>query len=135
MDVLFLTDTHGSRGKLAASRNASHTFDSLPAGFRGFWSHMPAEVRDTGGVGIVVSEAFIQRVVGETGTLHWNPRIVPGRVACLTMSGPEGCLDLFVVYLQAGETANDRQERADAMNLLHDRMRPRHTTWTLVGGD
>ena len=108
IDVMFLTDTHGSRGKIAASAATSHTFDSLPAGYKGFWSHMPAEVRDTGGVGLVVSEAFLARVVGDSGQITWKPRILPGRVACLSLSGPEGCLDLYVTYLQAGETATER---------------------------
>ncbi len=69
---------------------------------------MPATVRDTGGVGIILSDAFVKRVAGDTGSVKWAPRIIPGRAGRLTLSGPEGNLDLYVAYLQSGETAEDR---------------------------
>ena len=62
VDVIMLTDTHGSRGKRAASRMITHALDSIPAGYTPYWGDMPAAVRDTGGVGILVSDAFLKRV-------------------------------------------------------------------------
>ena len=96
---------------------------------------MPPEVRDTGGVGLVVSDAFAQRVTGGTGKITWKPDLVPGRLASLQLAGPEGSLDLFVVYLQAGTEADDRQARLTVLDQLRAKMRPRHQTWTLVAGD
>ena len=76
MDVVFLTDTHGTRGKRLASSRDTHALDSLPAGYSGHWSDMPPDVRDTGGVGVIISDSFVKRVTGETGRVIWTPDIV-----------------------------------------------------------
>ena len=133
--MLFLTDTHGTRGKRAAGGGVSHALDSLPAGYTGYWGDMPSAVRDTGGVGIVVSDDFVRRVTGEGGRVTWTPGILQGRIASLSLAGPEGCLDLYVVYLQAGTEAEDRQARIAAMDQLRARLRPRSQAWSLVAGD
>ena len=89
----------------------------------------------------MVSDAFAQRVTGDTGRITWKPDLVQGRLASLQLTGPEGSLDLYVVYLQAGTEADDRQARLTVLDQLRAKMRPRHQTWTLVvpwnyrGGD
>ena len=135
MDAIFLTDTHGSVGKRAASLGTQHALDSIPRGYTGYWSDMAASVRDVGGVGILLSDEFARRVTGDSGSVRWEGDIDQGRAGRLTLTGPQGALDLYVVYMPAGETPDDRQARIALMDRLHARLRPGYQAWSILAGD
>ena len=96
---------------------------------------MAAAVRDTGGVGILLSDEFAKRVTGDSGSVQWEGDLDQGRAGRLTLTGPQGALDLYVVYMPAGETPDDRQARMALMDRLHARLRPGYQAWSILAGD
>ena len=82
------------------------------------------------GIGVLVSERFLckfEPIIGNKLT-----EIIPGRVGGLQLTGPEGCLDIWCVYLTPGGA---RAERTQQVRALISGMRPATQALTAVGGD
>ena len=61
-----------------------------------------------GGVGVVISRAFLDQVIGVGIEPVWEPDLIPGRLARMSLRGPQGQLDLYVVYVQAGDGPQEK---------------------------
>ena len=81
-DILCIQETHGQPGTDLAW--------APPSGIKAWWSHGSAR---RAGVAIWVKESFYKKFT----TWSWEEWI-PGRAARLSAQGPEGRLDIVVVY-------------------------------------
>ena len=90
-DFTGLQETHPTKKRVEVLR--------LPPRIKAFcWSH--GTTHQTG-IGLVVKKSFMDKI-NPIAPEDWN-EIVEGRVAALRLRGPDGSLDIFVVYLQSGE--------------------------------
>ena len=121
-DILGIAETHSNDGKILGR----HT----PHGFTPYWSHGTNAV---GGVGLLLSNSFLQNF-NPTTDKSWL-QIIDGRVARLRLEGTQGCLDVYVLYLQSGNDADDRQARKDAATTIAKHMAPATERLSLVMGD
>ena len=104
-DFLVITETHGNEGKCRGRR--------LPKGWSAFWSN---EVGGGAGVGIWIKNDFVSAVCGEEGGLDWVD-VLPGRAGVLRCWGPQGALQIGMVYLQTGDSGGPA-ERSSTMKLM-----------------
>jgi len=88
-DFLLITEAHVTDGEKAAFRG--------PAGTTAFWS---VGSSSRAGVGIILKDGFLSRF-NKPRPGDWE-EMVPGRAARLSLRGPEGNLDLYVLYFAAG---------------------------------
>ena len=86
-DVGFWTETHGTKDGNSAWRGV--------LGCKSWWS--PGPTTGVAGVGITVREQFLHRFT----SVRWEV-VLPGRSAILHLAGPDGSLDLVVVYFHTG---------------------------------
>ena len=121
-DMLVLTETHGNEGKCRARR--------LPHGVRAFWCD---GLEGEAGVGIWVKESFIEQVIGKKGGHDWV-KVVPGRAAVLRLWGPDGCLQIGMVYLQTGNSGG-REARSKTLRSLAQELDKGGKTLTVLIGD
>lgn len=124
-DFVLLQETHSVPG-------TTQTY-SPPAGSRYFASHLTKTV---GGVGILVKQSFLERFdpippEDDLTPFHWE-EIQPGRIACLHLRGPEGNLDLMVVYMQTGQA---KSARDTSRARVAQAVRPPHAALTIIAGD
>ena len=61
--------------------------------------------------------------------------IVPGRVACLRLSGKMGALHIFVAYLSAGSDTSKKAERLEQLDLLGEVVAGKDEELTIIAGD
>ncbi len=61
--------------------------------------------------------------------------ICEGRIGRLRLEGPQGCLDIFVLYLTTGNNAEAKDERAKQARLLARHIAPQSDRLSLVLGD
>jgi exonuclease III len=119
-DFTGLQETHSTKGRIEALR--------LPPGTNAFWSHGTTH---QAGIGLVVKTSFMDNF-NPVAPEDWN-EIVEGRVAALRLRGPDGSLDIFVVYLQSGEEGS--VERAAAIRKLAASIQERKSVLSVVLGD
>ena len=118
-DIVMLQETHATPGTLAAWQP--------PGSHRAF--HSCGSARQ-GGVAILVSYRLLDKfdpIPGEA----WR-ETEPGRVATLTLRGPEGNLDLTVVYLYTG---GHRRERHESRTKIAQHIKRRDQALTVIAGD
>lgn len=129
-DVVGLTEVHGDAGSVKGYL--------LPPGFRGYWALGSST---QGGVGLLISEAFLQQF--DESFTSWDI-LVPGRAAVLRLGGRHGRLDLFVNYFATGvnheigniaDRSEVKQQRAHMRRILEQQVHPREQVWTLMMGD
>ena len=53
----------------------------------------------------------------------------------MTLRGPQGQLDLYVVYVQAGDEPAEKQAKRDFLDALASHLRPRHCALSIIAGD
>lgn len=94
-DFVFLQELHSTIGTFATWRP--------PEGYKFVPSHGTAS---SAGIGILISEKFL---------LNFEPiaedklmEVVPGRVGGVQLQGPNGCLDLWCLYLTTGDARAER---------------------------
>ena len=90
-DLVLLTETHVTKGSKAV-------FEEIP-GTKSWWSPGTAA---RGGVGVIASSAFLERFMLEEPT--WD-EFQPGRLARLSLLGPDGRLDVVAAYFPTGTKA------------------------------
>ena len=124
-DFVMLQETHSTVG-------AMETW-SPPPGCRYFSSHLS---QSEAGVGILVSHKFLKNFDPVPDDEDITPaiweEIQPGRVACLRLSGPQGNLDLMVVYLKTG---HDWKARRSSRACIAKAMRSNAAALTIIAGD
>ena len=122
-DAILIQETHATTGTLAVW--------SPPPGTRLYSSNGTAK---QAGVAILVTESFLGRfdpISKENEHRHWR-HLEQGRVAKLKLTGPEGNLDLMVVYLQSGQHKADREHSRRQMMA---NITGRDKALTIIGGD
>jgi hypothetical protein len=107
-NVLAVQETHSTFGSAAAKKPLSGTRHRFSR-----------EGQTTAGVGLVIQIAFLSKF-REVKDDDWV-EVVPGRAAILQLDGPEGSLDLVVIYLHTGEA---RQQRNEVRTRLARALRP-----------
>ena len=137
-DVVIITEAHGTQSGNRAWRP--------PHGCKAWWSAGPT----TGhaGVGVVAKDVFLQKF---DRTPTWSV-IWPGRAARLSLSGPEGSVDILAVYSHTGSqvTEHDLFGVADTVRpscvsfpalrahlrcRLANAIAPKGSVLTVLGGD
>ena len=53
----------------------------------------------------------------------------------MTLRGTQGQLDLYVVYVQAGDEPSEKQAKRDFLDTVASHLRPRHCALSLIAGD
>ena len=61
--------------------------------------------------------------------------IVPGWIGKLSLKGPNGALDLIIVYLPSGSDAEKKKLRMQYMEALGRKILPKNEVLTLMMGD
>ena len=112
-------ETHGQPGRESALQ--------LPDGVRGFWS---AGTTQQAGVGLLVRESLLARFAPVRDSDWITP--VAGRAAMLRLRGPEGALDIGVVYMHTGDAAAEREAVRQAIGHC---LRPATDVLTFLVGD
>lgn len=116
------TEAHSLQGRADALR--------LPAHLTAFWSNGTAR---TAGVGIILRRDFLHLFNPINPDSDWV-EIEPGRVAVLRLSGSNGALDIFCVYLATGE-GDLAPVRVASIIKMGDHIRPRSKVLTVITGD
>jgi hypothetical protein len=119
-DFVGLQETHGNEGRADIFRLPRH---SVP-----FYSHH--DTTRTAGIALWVKKAFLLQLHPVTPS-SWI-EISPGRAATLRLDGPQGSLDLCVLYLHSGARPGRRRS---AMEDVIRALRPREAALTLLFGD
>ena len=99
-DFAGLAETHSTLGRTTTATLFPH--------FKPFWAHGTTQ---TAGIGLLVNKDFLEKFHA-TSADSWQI-IVPGRAARLRLEGPEGSLDIYVLYLRSGRSSEVRKERAE----------------------
>ena len=122
-DFGILEEVHGTPGK----EDSFH----VPSGCVALWSHMSAA---RAGVGIVLQQSFLNRFAPTKAGDFLE--IEPGRIARLTLRGPEGELDIYAIYLSTGfSPSEDLKQRQHSIALLQKFMRNRDSVLSILAGD
>lgn len=121
-DFTGLQETHGTPGAAAAAK--------LPRDCVAFWSHGSAQLA---GVSLWCKPDFLKNF-NPVNSDSWQ-ELVPGRAGRLQLRGSRGSLDIYVVYFNAGAAAGVRQERAQIMRAIAERMEPQQRVLSLILGD
>jgi hypothetical protein len=116
-----IQETHGTEGAARLVR--------LPASTVAFWSH---DSQRSAGVGLVVQKQFLQQfhAISQDSWIQ----VEPGRAAILRLKGPQGSLDIGVVYLATGNSGDHRQ-RSATLAKVAVLIGPVAETLTLLVGD
>jgi exonuclease III len=121
-DFLGVNETHGTEGRVLAA--------TLPSSCRCFWSH--ASSRRSAGIGLLVQNSFLP---------NFNPiqegdweELETGRVGRLKLRGAQAALELYIVYLAAGNPAADAARRR-SIDMIARRMAPSPEVLSLIFGD
>jgi exonuclease III len=121
-DMIGLQEVHGTDGR-EVSFNGIDTHKQL-------WSHGS---RSQAGIGLWMRKTFLEKF--NDITEHSWDEIEPGRVGRLRLQGPNGNLDIFVVYLQAGSNIENRADRLASMKLISNHIAPKEHTLSVMMGD
>ena len=116
-DCVLVQETHSTQGVMS-------TWGGIPDA-RFFASHGTSH---QAGVGIFISEQFINQFDPHP---EWQ-EISPGRMAILRLRGPQGALDLCVIYMHTGAS---RRDRDGLRGSLAPALRPSNQALTMVAGD
>ena len=119
-DFLAVQETHSTEGGVLAFE--------CPAGTAARWSHGTTQ---RAGIGLLLQDSFLSNFnVLQEG--DWED-IEAGRAAVLHLRGPQGSLDIWVLYMATGE--DGRNERAVTRQTLHHAIRSQTDTLTIMTGD
>ena len=120
-DFAGIAETHGTIGHVNACALPDHsTF---------FWAHVPT--RANAGVGLAVKNMFLQQF--NPVTLDDWDQFELGRMAKLSLRGPQGGLDLIVAYLPTGSGTDVEKRRI--LDILARNVAPKDEVLTLIMGD
>ena len=121
-DIIALQETHSTPANTARL--------ILPDSHLFWWSH---DTQQTAGIAVGVAttllKKFCQPTSGRPG--DWI-EIVAGRAAMLRMEGPQGALDLIVIYLHTGSA---RRERDGIRRAIYPHLRTPAEALTVIIGD
>ena len=117
-DFIGLGETHSNLGKVQAA--------CIPPGARAFWSH---GTNAQAGIGFLVKESFLSNFNPCTDD-DWE-QVEPGRVSRLSLRGPQGSLDIWILYLSSGSNT----ARRSSMSSIADKVTNRTSTLSLCMGD
>ena len=121
-DFVGLQETHGTWGAAEAVR--------MPDGIHPFWSHGLAR---KAGIGLWVKETFLAKFNPVTED-SWE-EIEYGRAGVLRLRGPNGALDIFVVYHHTGDSAEAKASRESTRTVLANSIKPQAEALTILMGD
>ena len=121
-DFCCISEAHSNEGKTTSYRKAM--------GHSAWWSHGSNAV---GGVGILVRDSFLARFK-EVQEEDWL-EIIPGRVARIRLSGAEGQLDIYSVYMETGASVIAKRCRQKGAQTIANHMAPRSQRLSLITGD
>ena len=120
-DFLGLVETHSNRGKVLAAR--------AQPGCQSFWSH---GTNRQAGVGLLIKDAFARRF-NPIAPTDWV-EVEPGRAAKLSMRGPAGALDIFIVYMASGSDPAVRASRRATTRMISRHMAAPEQALTIMMG-
>ena len=121
-DFLGLVETHSNLGKVLGAR--------AQPGYQSFWSHGS---NHQAGVGLMIKDAFLRRF-NPIGPTDWV-EIEQGRAAKLSMRGPSGALDIFIVYMASGSDTAVRASRRATTTMISRHMASPEQVLTIMMGD
>ena len=102
--------------------------------FSAFWSHAGNR---RGGVGVIIRKDFLKRFPHSTP--DWQDDFAPGAAARLSLSGPEGDLDLLPIYMPTGNQGTEDNSLFDLWCQLRasiaKQIRPQQAAFTILAGD
>ena len=107
-DFIGLGETHNNPGKVQAA--------FIPPGARAFWFH---GANAQAGIGLLVKESFLSNLNPCTDD-DWE-QVEPGRVARLSLRGPQGSLDVWVLYLASGSKTARRSSMSSIAGKVKNR--------------
>ena len=122
-DFIALQETHGTAGKCDAM--------TVPRDCTAFWSN---GTNHQAGIGLVLKRRFLREFNPIDQEKDWC-ELVPGRMASLYLNGPNGSLNVIVVYLDSGNTTEAASCRSDALRKIAASIRPQNEALTLMTGD
>ena len=121
-DFGIITETHSTPGKIIGAKQ--------PTGYKCFWSHGSST---QAGVGLVVSHQFLTNF-NPVESADWA-ELEQGRLARLSLKGPQGSLDIFAVYMQSGSDPSNRNARKHSIQILGNNIQPQDSVLSIVCGD
>ena len=121
-DFVGLQETHSTDGAVKAM--------SMPTGIRPFWSHGSTR---KAGIGLLVKEQFLLNFNAVTDD-SWE-EVEPGRAAVLRLRGPQGALDIFVLYHHTGASTQAKSSRSSTRAFLSTAIQPQAEVLSILMGD
>ena len=121
-DFVGLQETHSTDGAVKAM--------SMPTGIRPFWSHGSTR---KAGIGLLVKEQFLLSFNAVTDD-SWE-EVEPGRAAVLRLRGPQGALDIFVLYHHTGASTQAKSSRSSTRAFLSTAIQPQAEVLSILMGD
>ncbi|CAK0886943.1 unnamed protein product [Prorocentrum cordatum] len=121
-DFLGVVETHSNLGKVFGAR--AHP------GYQLFWSH---GTNRQAGVGFLMEDAFLRRF-NPVAPTDWV-EVDPGRAAKLSLRGPSGALDIFIVYMASGSDSAMRASRRATTSAISRHMAAPEQALMIMMGD
>ena len=119
-DFLAASDTHSNLGKIRAF--------TIPPELKAFWSH---GTNYQAGIGLMLKNEFLDKF-NPCLPKDWQ-EIEPGRSAILHLKGPQGAMDIAVIYWATGEGSKASRKRS--REALAGQIAPANKVLTVLAGD